>query len=84
MVDAERLHRLLRRAADDRSVLGGYAGVPAAELIGDPVRLGHVKYAFITMLEACLDAAHHVCAVRGYGRAGLHPSSRGGWVDESH
>lgn len=28
VVDAERLHRLLRRVSDDQSVLRSYAGVP--------------------------------------------------------
>lgn len=67
MVDAERLHRLLRRISDDRAVLRSYAGVSPAELAADPVRVGHVKYVFVTMLEACLDAAHHVCASEGFG-----------------
>lgn len=69
MVDAERLHRLLRRVADDLAVLRGYAAVDAEELVADPVRLGHVKYLFVTMIEACLDAAHHVAAAQGYGPA---------------
>lgn len=67
MVDAERLHRLLRRVTDDLAVLRGYAAVPREELLLDQVRLGHLKYAFVTMLEACIDAAHHVCASEGYG-----------------
>ena len=37
------------------------------ELAADAVRLGHVKYVFVTLLEACLDAAQHVCASQGYG-----------------
>ena len=69
MVDAERLHRLLRRVSDDLTVLRGYAGVDDA-LISDPVRLGHVKYVFVTMLEGCIDAAQHVCAAEGYGPPG--------------
>lgn len=69
MVDPERLHRLLRRVTDDLAVLRGYAGVDPDELAADPVRLGHVKYLFVTMLEGCLDAAHHVAAAEGYGPA---------------
>jgi uncharacterized protein YutE (UPF0331/DUF86 family) len=66
MVDAERLHRLLRRVMDDRAVLSGYADAHD-DLRADPVRLGHVKYVFVTMLEACVDTAQHVCASEGYG-----------------
>lgn len=69
MVDAERLHRLLRRVTADLAVLRGYATVDPAELAADPVRLGHVKYLFVTMIEGCLDAAHHVGAAEGYGPA---------------
>jgi uncharacterized protein YutE (UPF0331/DUF86 family) len=69
VVDPERLHRLLRRVSDDRALLREYAKVAPEELIADPVRLGHVKYLFITMLEGCVDAAHHVGAAEGYGPA---------------
>lgn len=69
MVDPERLHRLLRRVSDDLAVLRGYAEVDAEELSADAVRLGHVKYLFVTLLEGCLDAAHHVAAAEGYGPA---------------
>lgn len=67
MVDPERLHRLLRRIADDLALLRRYAGVDREELVVDAVRLGHMKYLFVTMLEGCIDAAHHVCAADGYG-----------------
>lgn len=67
MVDPERLHRLLRRASDDLVVLAGYRSTARDPLLRDPVRLGHLKYTFVTLLEACIDAAHHVCASSGYG-----------------
>ena len=67
MVDPERLHRLLRRVSDDLAVLRGYAGVDPEELAADPVRLGHVKYLLVTLLEGVIDAAQHVCAAEGYG-----------------
>lgn len=67
MVDPERLHRLLRRVTDDLAVLRGYAAVDPEGLVGDPVRLGHVKYLLVTMLEGVIDAAQHVCAAEGYG-----------------
>ncbi len=67
MVDPERLHRILRRITDDLGMLRQYAEVDPDELIADPVRLGHTKYLFVTMLEGCIDAAQHVCASEGYG-----------------
>lgn len=67
MVDAERLHRLLRRLSDDLAWLRRYAESDREELLADPVRLGHLKYVFVTALEAVIDAAHHVGAARGYG-----------------
>ena len=70
MVDPERLHRLLRRVTDDLAVLRGYAEVAPRELLKDPVRLGHVKYLLVTLLEGCIDAAHHVAAAEGYGPPG--------------
>ncbi len=67
MVDPERLHRILRRITDDLATLRRYAAADPGALLGDPARLGHVKYLFVTMLEGCIDAAHHVCASEGYG-----------------
>lgn len=29
--------------------------------------MGHVKYLFVTAIEGCIDAAHHVCASEGWG-----------------
>lgn len=67
MVDAERLRRVLQRVSDDLQWLRRYASVERAELLADPARLGHVKYLFVTALEGCIDAAHHVCASEGWG-----------------
>lgn len=72
MVDPERLHRILRRVSADLAVLRRYAEVPAAELEADPARLGHVKYLFITCIEGCVDAAHHVGATQGYEPPGTN------------
>ncbi len=55
---------------NDLAVLRSYDQVPAEELPADQVRLGHVKYLFVTMLEGCIDAAHHVCAAEGFGPPG--------------
>ena len=57
VVDPERLGRQLRRVTDDRAVLRAYDAVAPDELAADAVRRGHVKYVFVTLLEACLDAA---------------------------
>lgn len=65
MVDAERLARLLRRATEDIGRLRVQAR-DAAALLTDEVRLDHVKYRFVTAIEACLDAAMHILATEGY------------------
>jgi uncharacterized protein YutE (UPF0331/DUF86 family) len=62
VVDAERLARLLRRVTDD---VGRLAAVDRADL-GDEVVLDHVKYRFVTAIEAAIDAAQHVCATEGW------------------
>lgn len=67
MVDVERLHRILRRIAGDVDHLQGYADEDRTALVEDPVRLGHLKYLFITAIEGCIDAAQHVCASEGFG-----------------
>ncbi len=65
MVDPERLHRLLRRVTADLHALRGYAAMEPADVMADAARLGHVKYLFVTALEGCIDAAHHVAASEG-------------------
>jgi uncharacterized protein YutE (UPF0331/DUF86 family) len=66
VVDAERLHRVLRLVTSNLTVLHGYAAADPRELVADPVRLGHIKYTFVVALEACIDAAQHVCASEGF------------------
>ncbi|MGI9033090.1 MAG: type VII toxin-antitoxin system HepT family RNase toxin [Acidimicrobiales bacterium] len=53
--------------SDDLAVLEAYVTADRAGLRADPARLGHVKYLFVTALEGCIDAAHHVCASQGWG-----------------
>ncbi len=65
MVDPERLHRLLRRVTADLHTLRGYAALGGSAVLADPARLGHVKYLFITAIEGCIDAAHHVASSGG-------------------
>jgi uncharacterized protein YutE (UPF0331/DUF86 family) len=67
MVDVGRLTRVLGRIRQDLATLRRYAAVDREQLLGDDARLGHVKYLFVTMMEGCIDAAHHICASEGYG-----------------
>jgi uncharacterized protein YutE (UPF0331/DUF86 family) len=67
VVDAERLHRILRRVAEDLSTLEGYAARPAVDVLADPAWLGHVKYLFVCVIEGAIDAAQHVGAAEGWG-----------------
>ena len=64
MVDGQRLRRVLQRVNEDLDDLERYAADPAA-VRADPAQLGHVKYLFVTSIEGCVDAAHHVCASEG-------------------
>jgi uncharacterized protein YutE (UPF0331/DUF86 family) len=65
MVDQERLARLLRRIADDVGRLRDQTDdLPG--LLLDEVRLDHVKYRFVTAIEACIDVAMHVGATEGF------------------
>jgi uncharacterized protein YutE (UPF0331/DUF86 family) len=66
MVDPERLARLLRRVTDDLGRLEPWAAVPRGQLLDDEVALDHVKYRFVTAIEAAIDAAHHVAATEGF------------------
>lgn len=65
MVDPERLARLVRSISDDVRRLEPHAGASRDELLDDDVRLDHVKYRFITAIEAVVDTAHHICATEG-------------------
>lgn len=66
MVDVERLARLLRRVSDDVRRLRQHAGDDPASLLADEVLLDHVKYRFVTAIEAVIDVAHHVGATEGF------------------
>lgn len=66
MVDAERLARLLRRTTDDVQRLRPSAAASPRVLLADEIRLDHVKYRFVTAIEAVIDAAHHVAATEGF------------------
>jgi uncharacterized protein YutE (UPF0331/DUF86 family) len=66
VVDAERLARLLRRITDDVGRLEVHADSDPRTLLTDEVVLDHVKYRFVTAIEAMIDAAHHVGATEGF------------------
>lgn len=66
MVDEARLLRLLRSVTDDVSTLEAEAGADEVRR-RDPMWLAGVKYTFVTAIEACVDAAQHVCAAQGWG-----------------
>lgn len=65
MVDALRLQELLSRITDRIAILASYAAEAGDDLAGDRVRMGDLKYTFLTALEACIDAAQHVVADLG-------------------
>lgn len=69
MVDVERLRRVLQRVTDDLDALDAYTQRDPSEVAGDPAFLGHVKYLFVTAIEGCIDAAHHVAASEGWAPA---------------
>lgn len=58
MVDEQRVLRMLRRIADDVGTLHALGSVDPRE----PVRLGAIKYAFITAIEGCIRVAQHLGA----------------------
>lgn len=67
MVDAERLRRILQRVADDLGRLEPHARADPAVVLADEVVLDSIKYRFVTAIEGCIDAAHHVCSAEGWG-----------------
>lgn len=66
MVDAERLRRILQGVAADAARLRDYASIPTESLRADETRMGHVKYLFVTAIEGCINAAHHIGAAEGF------------------
>jgi uncharacterized protein YutE (UPF0331/DUF86 family) len=67
MVDPERLLSILARITARVRILDDYAQQDADRLLSDRVRLGDLKYTFLTAIEACIDAAQHVVADQGLG-----------------
>lgn len=67
MVDERRLRRILEGVKERVSQLHAEAVEPSA-VRADFHRLTAVKYLFVTAIEGCIDAAHHVIASEGLGR----------------
>jgi uncharacterized protein YutE (UPF0331/DUF86 family) len=67
VVDPERLRRLLNVASDRIAILRRYADSDRPELLADTEKLAALDYTFQTAIEACIDAAQHVCASEGWG-----------------
>ena len=66
MIDEGRVLRLLRSIADDTAVLRQEAEA-SEERRRDPIWLRGIKYTFVTVIEACVDVAQHICATEGWG-----------------
>lgn len=69
VVDSQRLARILQRIDGDLDFLQGYVERPVEEVTSDAERLRAVKYAFVTVIEGCVDAAQHICASERLGLA---------------
>lgn len=67
MVDADRLARLLDHVRRDVDRLASTGRRPRADVRGDV--LDAVKYRFVTAIEGCVKAAHHIAASEGWGAA---------------
>jgi len=66
VIDEDRVLRLLRSSADDTAVLRQEAEA-SEERRRDPIWLRGIKYTFVTVIEACVDVAQHICATEGWG-----------------
>ncbi|WP_298805171.1 type VII toxin-antitoxin system HepT family RNase toxin [uncultured Pseudokineococcus sp.] len=66
MVDETRVLRLLRSVTDDLARLESEADSDDVRR-QDPMWLAGVKYTFVTAIEACIDAAQHICSAEGWG-----------------
>lgn len=66
MVDEVRVIRLLRAASDSIQSLEREQRAHAARR-ADPLWLPGVKYLMIASVEACVDAAQHICSAQQWG-----------------
>lgn len=68
MVDEGRLARLLRTTAEQLERLDAASAASADER--GPWWLDGVKYLFITVIEGCVDVAHHIASSEDFGPPG--------------
>lgn len=61
-MNKEKLTTLLGYINQALGVLEGYARADQATLIGEPEKLGNLKYQFVIALEACIDICNHIAA----------------------
>ncbi len=72
MVDEVRVTRLLRTAQEGLVILQRRASEDTKERASE-TWLPAVKYSFISVLEVCVDVAHHICSTEHFGT----PNSNG-------
>jgi uncharacterized protein YutE (UPF0331/DUF86 family) len=66
VVSPDRIEEKFRRLGEYLAVLRELRGVPAQELLDDPIRLGSIKYYLQVSIESCIDVAQHVIASGGF------------------
>jgi uncharacterized protein YutE (UPF0331/DUF86 family) len=66
VVSPDRIEEKFRHLGEYLAVLRELRGVPARELLGDPIRLGSIKYYLQVSIESCIDVAQHVIASEGF------------------
>lgn len=66
VADEVRVFRLLRALTNDLAVLH-QESCADKDRCADPIWLRGVKYTFVTSIEACVDAAQHICSAQGWG-----------------
>ena len=67
MVDRPRLVLLLQRVTGELAYLQARASEDRRALAADDERLSGLKYRFVTVIEAVVNVAQHVCASEGWG-----------------
>ena len=66
MVDKAKLDQMLSNLRRYLDVLRGLAGVPRAEFLANPDKIGNAKYHLVITIECCIDIANHIIAAENY------------------
>jgi uncharacterized protein YutE (UPF0331/DUF86 family) len=66
MVDKAKLDQMLSNLRRYLDVLRGLAGVPRAEFLANPDKVGNAKYHLVIAIECCVDIANHIIASENY------------------